>query len=83
MASSEWTLWHLTPSGWVTGDQQFDTGPMVRRTAPADRVLSSVYKETSSGYTVPLGSRTESWRGADEALIANLLEKFGPAPSEL
>lgn len=83
MASNEWTLWHLTPGGWITGDQQLDTGPMVRSTAPVDRVLSSIYKETCSGFTVPFGSRTESWRGTDEQLIASLLEKFGPPPSEL
>lgn len=83
MASSEWTLWHLTPSGWVTGDQQFDSGPMVRRAVPADRVLSSVYKETSSGYSMPTGGHTERWRGSDDSLIASLLNKWGPAPSEL
>ena len=83
MASSEWTLWHLTPKGWVAGDQQFDTGPMVSRAVPADRVLSSVYKETSSGYSMPAGGNTEIWRGSDERLITSLLNEWDAAPSEL
>lgn len=83
MASNEWTMWHLTPDGWIAGDQQFDTGPMVHRMVPPDCLLSSLYKETSGGFDGPFGNRTESWRGSDEKLIAGLLERFGPPPAEL
>jgi len=56
---------------------------MVRRSVPVDRVLSSIYKETSSGYSLPVGGNTETWRGNDEGMIGSLLNKWGQAPSEL
>jgi hypothetical protein len=83
MASNEWTAYHLTPDGWISGDKQEDSSPLRRRPAPADRILSVIYKETSSGFGPVYGSREEVWRSGDAVLIAELLEKFGTAPREL
>jgi len=82
-ASNEWTEYHLTEDGWVEGDQKRDFGKPLSRPTPPGRVLSFVYKETGNGYGPLQGSNNEIWRGSDEALIAVLLEKFGPAPQEI
>lgn len=83
MASNEWTEYHLTREGWLEGDRQQDFSALLRRAVPADRVLSVVYKETSSGIGAVFGSRGEVWRSDNEGLIAELLKKFGDAPNEL
>lgn len=65
------------------GNIQRDLAPLLRQPAPADRVLSVVYKETSSGYGSVYGEPEDAWRSDDQVLIAELLTKFGPAPEEL
>lgn len=82
-ASNEWTAYHLTATGWIEGDKQRDFSPLLRQPAPPDRVLSVVYKETCNGYGPVHNSLQEQWRSPDEALIADLLKRFGPAPQEL
>lgn len=80
---SEWTAYHLTIIGWVSGDKQREFAPLLSRPAPADRVLSVVDKVVRNGDGVVRQTQHEVWRDSDELVIEALLSKFGPAPKEL
>lgn len=77
---SEWTAYHLTPSGWVDGDKQREFAPLLSRPAPDDRVLSVVNKVSIRQHGTPEPIQREVWRTDDDALVASLLSKFGAAP---
>ena len=85
--SRQWTEWHLTPAGWVSGSSRRDGEGNVWRDEPIDRVITFVYQEQTDKVH-PEGKTTvqESWRskatGAD-AHIEQLLSQHGPCPQNL
>jgi hypothetical protein len=85
--SRQWTEWHLTPGGWVSGSSRRDGEGNVWRDEPEDRIITFVYQE-QIGKTHPEPQVTvqESWRskaaGAG-AEIENLLAQHGPCPQKL
>lgn len=81
-ASHEWTEWHLTPSGWVSGSERVDFGGVTEKPAPPDRVLTCRYTERlSSSFSTMDRTVRELWRRpGDDALIASLLKKHGECP---
>jgi hypothetical protein len=82
-ASNEWTVHHLSPLGWTSGDQQRDFAQLRRVEAPLDRVLSVIYKEVCNGYGPVQESQQEQWRSDDAATVTALLDRFGPPPKSL
>ena len=77
--SRQWTEWHLTPQGWVSGSSRRDGEGNVWRDEPGDRVVTFVYQERNA--TVQ-----ESWRTKDvgaAATIERLLAEHGPCPQKL
>ncbi len=81
-ASNEWTEYHLTPSGWVTGTEKTD----FRRDdvdPPQDRVLTIRYVETLNGYGGGSKGHHEVWRSAEDTSVNTLLAKYGQAPMSL
>ena len=43
--SRQWTEWHLTPAGWVSGSSRRDGEGNVWRDEPEERVITFVYQE--------------------------------------
>jgi hypothetical protein len=80
---SEWTAFHLTPTGWVEGDKQREFAPLLSRMAPTDRVLSVVNKVSIPQHGTDEVVQKEVWRVDDNELVKNLLAEFGPAPNGL
>lgn len=80
---SEWTAYHLTPSGWVLGDKQREFAPLLSRPAPDDRLLSVVNKVSPREFGTNELVQREVWRAGDEVLIAKMLGRFGTAPLKL
>ena len=77
--SRQWTEWHLTPRGWVSGSSRRDGEGNVWRDEPEDRVVSFVYQERTA--TVQ-----ESWRSkvaGAEVNIERLLDQHGACPQKL
>lgn len=79
MGSYEWTEYHLTPRGWVTGAYKTDgsrTHANISRPADAVKTVRNV-----EHYTDHLESSSSvQWVG-DEAAAEKLEQQFGPAPS--
>jgi len=79
-ASNEWTEYHLTPAGWVTGTEKTDFN-RTDRPRPLDAVqtvkvgdfLSSIYSKVDH-------TREITWEVDDAMAIAKLKRKFGEAP---
>ncbi len=85
--SRQWTEWHLTPGGWVSGSSRRDGEGNVWRDEPEDRIITFVYQEqTGKTQAEPHVTVQESWRskaagaGAD---IEHLLAQHGPCPQKL
>lgn len=85
--SSEWTEYHLTPSGWVEGSRCVDFGGATTLVPPRDRVLTCRYSEKiRSPYVggrlefVPEKRTQEVWRHEADGRVRKLLDKFGPCP---
>jgi hypothetical protein len=82
--SRQWTEWHLTPRGWISGSTRRDGEGNVWRDEPEDRVLTFVYKEQSTSSTPgPKGGVEESWRSKTADNIGTLLQEHGPCPRKL
>ena len=81
-ASSEWTVWHLTPEGWVRGTERMDYGTTTRE-VPANRVLSVTYHEECNGYSRVHSKISEDWKSPDQDAVSTLVAKFGDAPNHL
>jgi hypothetical protein len=80
----EWTEWHLTPLGWVSGSTRRDGEGNVWRDEPEDRLITFVYREqTGSADPVPKVSVDESWRSKTAPNIDEVLAQFGPCPRKL
>jgi hypothetical protein len=82
-ASNEWTEHHLTPNGWVRGNERRDSGQPVSRPIPQDRVLTVIYKETCNGYGPVHESQDIQWESSDTKRVEELLSKFGVPPKRL
>jgi hypothetical protein len=83
-ASKEWTEWHLTPEGWVSGSNRTDGPGVQREPDPAGSVDVWRFSETVSG----IGASPHRWvshqrRIGTEQDVAALTEKFGPCPERL
>ena len=90
--SRQWTEWHLTPAGWVSGSSRRDGEGNVWRDEPNDRVITFVYQEliqkaqTGQNHAQPQASVQESWRSKASGATANieqLLMQHGPCPQNL
>ncbi len=77
--SREWTEWHLTPAGWVSGSNRRAGEGNVWRDEPEDRIITFVYQEQ------PQVTVQESWRSkaAPESQIEQLLAQYGECPRRL
>jgi hypothetical protein len=83
----QWTEWHLTPAGWVSGSSRRHGEGNVWRDEPEDRVITFVYQEqTDQAHPEPHATVQESWRskaiGAGPN-IERLLAQHGPCPQKL
>jgi hypothetical protein len=77
--SRQWTEWHLTPRGWVSGSSRRDGEGTVWRDEPEDRMVTFVYQEQTA-------SVQESWRSKHAGAAVNiehLLAEHGPCPQKL
>ena len=85
--SRQWTEWHLTPAGWVSGSSRRDGEGNVWRDEPDDRVITFVYQEqTGKTHPEPVATVQESWRSKATGATANidqLLAQHGPCPRNL
>ena len=77
--SREWTEWHLTPAGWVSGSSRRAGEGNVWRDEPEDRIITFVYQEQ------PQVKVEESWRSKTMAAeeIERLLAQHGHCPRKL
>ena len=83
-ASRQWTEWHLTPAGWISGSSRRNGEGNVWRDEPQDRVLPLVYQEqTDKAHPQPHPSVQESWRSKTATTIDQLLALHGPCPARL
>jgi hypothetical protein len=85
--SRQWTEWHLTPAGWVSGSSRRDGEGNVWRDEPPDRAVTFVYQEQiDKAHPTPNATVQESWRskaaGAAEH-IELLLAQHGACPRKL
>ncbi|HEV2275644.1 MAG TPA: hypothetical protein VGR96_15840 [Acidobacteriaceae bacterium] len=82
--SRQWTEWHLTPGGWISGSTRRDGEGNVWRDEPEDRVVTFVYREqTGSSSVQPQITVEESWRSKIHKNIDSLLAQHGPCPRKL
>ena len=83
-ASSEWTEWHLTASGWVRGTTKTETAKKIAA-PPQSSVAAYQYIEEHSGYgggtERVVQTSTSSKVSADE--MQRLLDLFGNCPQSL
>ncbi len=64
--SRQWTEWHLTPAGWVSGSSRRDGQGNVWRDEPEDRIITFVYQEQmDKAHPEPHATVQESWRSKD------------------
>jgi hypothetical protein len=77
--SREWTEWHLTPAGWVSGSSRRTGEGNVWRDEPEDRIITFVYQEQ------PQVKVEESWRSktTPEDQIERLMAQHGECPRRL
>jgi len=82
--SNEWTDWHLTPEGWVSGSERTDGVGIEEKPIPPDRVLTKRWvEEQSSPFSSMYRGLETKWESDDKEAIQALLEKFGTCPEHL
>lgn len=81
--SRESTAYHLTASGWHSGDRQRRFGLMLCKPAPENQVLSLVFRKVTDENGHQWEFFQEVWRSTNHALVIGLLARFGRAPSKL
>jgi hypothetical protein len=80
--SDEWTEWHLTPSGWVSGTR--DSAGLHPKQPPMDRVLTMLWRQNVASRGAEHDNEsTELWRTTNNASVQKLLQKFGNPPHRL
>jgi hypothetical protein len=78
--SKQWTEWHLTPCGWISGSTRRD----VWRDEPEERVITFVYQEqVDKAHPEPHATVQESWRSKTSTQVEQLLAQHGPCPRKL
>ena len=83
-ASKEWTEWHLTNNGWISGTQKRDNGVIITKETPTGRVISFRFNEEfNMGSAQPYTFVEEIWRSDQEVLIKNLLHQYRSCPETL
>jgi hypothetical protein len=77
--SREWTEWHLTPGGWVSGSSRKAGEGNVWRDEPEDRIITFVYQEQ------PQVKVEESWRSktVPAGEIEQWMARHGECPRRL
>lgn len=80
---SESTSYHLTSRGWIVGDRQLGDAPLHHRPAPANQVLSIVFRITTDGEGRKRLFFQEMWRSKNNAQVLGLLARFGSPPARL
>ena len=79
-ASDEWAEYHLIPTGWVKGSEQWDGGKKAVA-PPTNRLLTQRRRAyMSSGFSEVQHTLDEIWRGTDAAAIDVALKQFGECP---
>ena len=79
--SHEWTEYHLTPNGWMSGAERSDgSRAKTDLPRPADAVKTVRVTET---YTDHLETYSSVEFLGDAAEIAELERRFGPAPEHV
>jgi len=85
--SRQWTEWHLTPAGWVSGSSRRDGEGNVWRDEPGDRVVTFVYQEQiDKAHPAAHATVQESWRSKAAGAAAHieaLLAQHGACPRKL
>jgi hypothetical protein len=85
--SRQWTEWHLTPAGWVSGSSRRDGEGNVWRDEPQDRALTFVYQEQiDKAHPAAHATVQESWRSKAAGAAAHieaLLTQHGACPRKL
>jgi hypothetical protein len=85
--SRQWTEWHLTPAGWVSGSSRRDGEGNVWRDEPVDRLVTFVYQEQiDKAHPTAHATVQESWRSKAAGAAANiqaLLAQHGGCPGKL
>lgn len=80
--SSESFEYHLTPRGWVEGNQKLDFGEELNRETPTDRVLTLIRFEKIAHFSCEMEViEKELWRCEDAGMIRALTRQFGPTPA--
>jgi len=77
-ATNEWREWHLTPAGWQPGSSRKNLQPTQQVAAPADRMVSKVYREYGAGKITR--TVTLAWTAPDSLAVARLLQQYGETP---
>ncbi|WP_281980731.1 hypothetical protein [Tenacibaculum mesophilum] len=76
-ATNEYTYWHLTPNGWVSGDSKTDFGKRIQKKEPNDTVLTILYKEYQASHFSKMEITQErTFEIKDKDQIAKLEEEF-------
>jgi hypothetical protein len=74
-------MWHLTPGGWVRGDEHTDSGNEHPTPPPLDRVQTVRVGVSMDGKFKFRGYSLVEWTVEDLALVKRLRRKFGPPPA--
>lgn len=84
MLSKEYTIWHLTPDGWIEGTYKQDFVGVTQKPIPKNRVLSCKYQETIPTIASPNLTKgtVQIWTNGNEKIISMLEKKF-PFPNKL
>ncbi|NLE27041.1 MAG: hypothetical protein GX625_17205 [Clostridiaceae bacterium] len=81
--SNEWSEFHLTPAGWVSGSEKIDFAGIKEAPIPEDRVLTIHCREYQScSFAKAEYWREEVWRSDDAASVKALVDEFGSCPKE-
>lgn len=75
MLSKEYTYWHLTLTGWVSGDSKTDFNKWSKK-APDDTVLTIEYREEMKSAGSIERSTTRFNETKDKVLLSQLEAKF-------
>lgn len=84
MLSNEWTEWHLTPEGWVSGSERRDFGNITEVTPPPGSVVVYRYNEQMSSMFSDTDRFVSHVSGNTKSPeVTALLARFGPCPERL
>jgi hypothetical protein len=80
-ASNEYFDYHLTPRGWVDGDESKDFVGETKRSVPSDRELTVRFSERmSSVYSDMERNLRVIWHSGNREEVSRLISNFGYPP---